>query len=135
MRGWLLVLPLLATASVLAEAEDTLRAEVVDNSSDRIPLHTLAPIYPPKARRDRIEGQVQVCFEVDRRGRTRRIAVRNSTHRIFERPSIKAVRASTFQALADDDPLPAIKTCRTFIFSLEKVLPARPDAAMPQGRE
>ena len=135
MRGWLLVWPLLATATVLAEAEDTLRAEVVDSSSDRIPLHTLAPIYPPKARRDRIEGQVQVCFEVDRQGRTRRIAVRKSTHRAFERPSIKAVRASTFRALEYDVPLQAIKTCRTFIFSLEKLSPAKPDDDVPRGRE
>jgi hypothetical protein len=78
---------------------------------------------------------VQVCFDVDRQGRTRRIAVRNSTHRAFEKPSIKAVRASTFRALEDSDPLQAIKTCRTFIYSLEKLSPAEQDAAAPREQE
>jgi len=89
------------------------------HDTDRKPLHTVIPVYPEKARRDRIEGEVQVCFEITRAGRTRRIAVRNSTNRIFEKPAIRAVRASTYEPLPDDVELPAIKSCRTFRFTLQ----------------
>ena len=106
-------------ASTFAADEQSLVAYVIDSSTDRIPSHTFAPEYPREARRDRVEGEVQVCFDVNREGRTRRIAVRTSTHRAFEKPSIKAVRASSFRPIGKDEPLPAIKSCRTFIFSLE----------------
>ena len=49
------------------------------------------------ARRDRIEGDVQVCFNVDREGRPYRIAVRNSTNRVFEKPAIKAATRSRYK--------------------------------------
>lgn len=119
MRLWLFVI--IFTAPVLAADEEPLAAHVIDNSTDRIPAYTVAPQYPRKARRDRIEGKVQVCFDVDRKGRTYRIAVRNSTNRAFEKPSKDAVRASTFRPLGKDDELPSIKSCRTFIFALEPV--------------
>ena len=70
------------------------------------------------ARRDRIEGDVQVCFKVDRQGRPYRIAVRTSSDRVFEKPAIRAIRASRYQPLPDSEPVPAIKTCRTFRFRL-----------------
>lgn len=93
-----------------------------DSGTDRVPLHTMVPDYPKVARRDRIEGEVQVCFEITREGRTRRIAVRRSTNRLFERPAIRAVRASTFQPLPKDAELSGIKACRTFRFYLEPVV-------------
>ena len=72
-------------------------SEVIDTPmTDRKPLNTVVPVYPEKARRERIEGEVQVCFEITRDGRTRRIAVRKSTHRIFEKPSRRAVRSMRF---------------------------------------
>lgn len=110
---------LLTTISVLAEEEPMPRASVVDSNINRTPEHTVAPQYPRKARRDRLEGKVQVCFEINRKGRPRRVAVRTSTHRVFERPSIVAVKASSFKALNSDENLPPIKSCRTFVFSLE----------------
>tara|TARA_R110002096_G_scaffold154_25_gene974 strand:+ start:14697 stop:15065 length:369 start_codon:yes stop_codon:yes gene_type:complete len=119
MQAVFLAVLLLATTA-LAEDEPLL-ARIVDSTSERVPLHTIAPGYPRKARRDRIEGEVQVCFDIDRKGRTRRIAVRRSTNRLFERPSIRAVRASTFRALEDHQELPAIKSCRTFVFALQPV--------------
>lgn len=94
--------------------------EPVVGADERVPLHTVVPKYPPDAMRDRIEGEVEVCFNVDRQGRPNRIAVRRSTHRVFEKPSIRAVRASRYQPLPRSEPVPAIKTCRTFSFSLEK---------------
>lgn len=90
--------------------------------TDRTPLHTVIPEYPEIARRDRIEGEVQVCFDISRDGRTRRIAVRKSTHRLFERPAIRAVRASMYAPIPRDMKVPAIKACRTFRFTLEPVV-------------
>ena len=121
MHRWVCYLSLLLAMSVFAAEESPLLAHVVDSSTNRIPNHTVAPQYPRKARRDRIEGEVQVCFDVDRQGRTRRIAVRHSTHRAFEGPSKSAVRESTFRPIGKDEELPSIKSCRKFIFSLEPV--------------
>ncbi len=90
--------------------------------TERTPLHTVIPGYPKIARRDRIEGEVQVCFDITRKGKTRRIAVRKSTHRVFEKPAMRAVRASTYTAIPRDVEMPAIKACRTFRFTLEPVV-------------
>ncbi len=123
MTRLLLLMLALAFTSVataaLATTEKPLLARIIDDSTDRLPQHTVAPEYPRKARRDRIEGEVQVCFDISRSGKPRRIAVRQSSHRWFERVSIKAVRASRYKPLEDDEELQAPKTCRTFVFALE----------------
>ncbi len=93
----------------------------IDSGTDRVPLHTVIPDYPRTARRDRIEGEVQVCFNITRSGHPTRIAVRRSTHRLFEKPSRKAVRKSTWLPLGKDEPMPGIKACRTFRFNLVPV--------------
>jgi TonB family protein len=115
----LIALVFIAGPMLAAGDEQAIVARVIDSSSDRVPRLTVAPKYPRKARRDRVEGEVQVCFEIDRKGHTRRIAVRKSTNRIFEKPSINAVRASSFRPVDDAADLPTIKFCRTFVFSLE----------------
>lgn len=118
-RLWTAVL-LLIPALVLAQQTSWTR--FVDENLHRVPVHTVVPEYPRVARRDRIEGEVQVCYHIDRRGRPYRIAVRHSTHRIFERPAKRAVRASTYQPLGDGESTSGIKTCRTFTFELQPVL-------------
>ncbi len=119
MTSFSVLLLLLAQAvePVVAEvpALDVPAADV-----QRVPLYTTVPVYPKLARRDRIEGEVEVCFHVDRRGRPSKIAVRRSTHRLFEKPSIRAIRASRYEPLDKDAPMSGIKTCRTFTFSLER---------------
>ena len=113
---WLLALLL----SAISHAEEESRVTYLDGQShERVPLNTVAPVYPAVARRDRVEGDVQVCFNVDREGRPYRIAVRTSTNRVFEKPSIRAIRASRYQSLPEGQAVPAIKTCRTFRFRLE----------------
>ena len=102
-----------------AGAQDSDFTHYTDASGDRIPANTVAPVYPNAARQQRVEGDVQVCFHVDREGRPYRIAVRTSTNRVFEKPSIRAVRASRYQPIPDELEVPAIKTCRTFRFRLE----------------
>ena len=94
---------------------------VPHDDSQRIPLHTVVPVYPEEARRARVEGEVQVCFKVGRNGRTSRVAVRHSTNRVFEKPARDAVRLSTYKPLADDQKLSGIKSCRTFRFFLSPV--------------
>ena len=116
-RAWLLFV-LGVPAFVAAEPNVT---HFADQDGDRIPVNTVAPVYPAVARRDRVQGDVEVCFNVDREGRPFRIAVRTSTNRVFEKPSIRAVRASRYQPIADDAEVPVIKTCRTFRFRLESV--------------
>jgi TonB family protein len=113
-------LPLLGLPALVA-AEESEVTHFTDQNGDRVPLNTVAPVYPAAARRDRVEGDVQVCFHVDREGRPYRIGVRTSTDRVFEKPSMRAVRASRYQPIADNQPVPAIKTCRTFRFRLESL--------------
>lgn len=92
--------------------------EQFDSNTDRVPLQTVIPDYPQIARRDRIEGDVQVCFNISRRGYPRRIAVRQSTNRLFEKIAKKAVRNSSWKPLLDGEEVSGIKACRTFRFSL-----------------
>jgi TonB family protein len=114
------VVMLSATMCVASEVQS--RSSAGDsNYHERIPLRTVVPTYPEKARRQRIEGTVQVCFNIDRKGKTYRIAVRSSSNRLFEKPSIKAVRESSYRPLAEDASDPGIKSCRTFHFFLDPV--------------
>ena len=106
----------------LCVAEEQASSELSSISGDsRVPRQTVVPTYPEKARQQRIEGTVQVCFNIDRKGKTYRISVRTSTHRLFEKPSIKAVRGSSYVPLAEDVEVPGIKSCRTFHFFLDPV--------------
>lgn len=95
--------------------------EPIDTNYGRQPVNTVVPEYPAKARRERIEGEVQVCFDITREGYPRRIAVRRSTHRFFEKVARDAVRRSTWQPVPSGQDLPAIKACRTFRFALVPV--------------
>jgi TonB family protein len=114
-----LLLMMLGAASIAEESATV--AAIAEDTGDREPLLTVVPVYPEKARRARLEGEVQVCFNVSRDGRTSRVAVRKSTNRVFERPSRNAVKASTYHPLAADKKLSGIKTCRTFRFHLTPV--------------
>lgn len=118
----------LCIVGMAATAEEPKVTYHIDKSGDRTPLQTVVPAYPERARRDRIEGEVQVCYNVTRSGKPQRISVRRSTHRIFEKPAIRAVRASKYKPLEADKKLSGIKTCRTFRFMLE---PVEADAPPP----
>ena len=107
------------TLSNMASGDNAV--EKFDSDTDRVPLLTTVPDYPEVARRDRIQGEVQVCFNITRDGYPRRIAVRSSSNRLFEKPAMKAVRKSTWMRLDDDEAMSGIKACRTFRFSLVPV--------------
>ena len=116
------VIVLLSFAAAPSLADETTYARFIDENLDRTPSHTVVPEYPHVAMRDRIEGQVQVCYHIDRRGRPYRVAVRSSTHRVFERPARRAVRASSWEPLAEGEQASNVKTCRTFTFELTPAL-------------
>lgn len=120
LRLFLAISALLAATGVAADESATV-LESPGVTGRRMPLHTVIPPYPDKARRARVEGEVQVCFDVDREGKTHWVRVRKSTNRVFEKPSRDAVRASTYRRLHDDQRLSGIKTCRTFRFYLSPV--------------
>ena len=118
-----------ASASILLlflgaslSAEETSITRLVNEEGDRVPIVTVVPEYPEDARRDRIEGEVQVCYHVDVKGRPYSVAVRKSTHRIFERPSKKAVKSSLYVPLQPGEKTAGIKTCRTFRFELQPLV-------------
>jgi len=111
---------LFVTAFVIADDETVVEYLQADTGI-RVPLQTVVPQYPEKARRVRVEGEVEVCFNVSRDGRTKRVAVRRSTNRVFEKPSRDAVRRSTYKPLPKGKELSGIKTCRTFRFYLSPV--------------
>jgi len=112
-------LPLLAlTVSAQDESNVT---HLLDPAGERKPLQTIVPVYPERALQDRVQGDVEVCFNVDREGRTSRVSVRQSSHRMFEKPATLAVRASSYVPLEDNKVLSGIKTCRIFRFRLDPV--------------
>jgi TonB family protein len=115
------LLLLLVAAPLGATAEEPPADPAADDVIERVPLHTVVPLYPEKARRARVEGEVEVCFHIRRDGRTKSVAVRRSTNREFEKPARDAVKASTFVPLEPGQKLPDIKNCRTFRFTLERV--------------
>jgi len=117
---------LLMTAFVLADDEVVVQPSLA-HAGERVPLQTVVPEYPEKARRARVEGEVEVCFNVDRKGRTSRVSIRRSTNRAFEKTSRDAIKQSTYKPLPEDKELSGIKTCRTFRFHLSPVAIETPD--------
>jgi TonB family protein len=125
IKTGLAVSMLLIASGALAQGKiqtlDQIDPDSVRQEHDRNPVHTVVPEYPQKALLERVEGDVQVCFRVNRGGRPYRIAVRRSDNRIFERPARDAVKKSWFEAIPRPKDVPQVKTCRTFMFRLEPV--------------
>ncbi len=94
----------------------------MDSNNNRVPLLTAFPTYPSIARRDRIQGEATVCFMIKQDGRITRVRLKDSTHRIFKKPSLKAIKRSTFEPLGPNQLLATGRTCRTFRFRLEPIL-------------
>ncbi len=124
--GMVVLICWLLTGTGAAE-DDSDVTHFTDDTGNRMPLRTVVPVYPERALTDRIEGAVQVCFNVDREGRTSRVAVRRSSNRLFEKPAMLAIRGSTYAPLPQGEELSGIKTCRTFRFLLDPVAIEVPD--------
>ncbi len=102
---------------VLANADVQVRTTV----TDRQPQNTVVPLYPHKARRERLEGSVTVCFDIKPDGKVTAAKVISSTHRWFEKPALEAMRRSTFVPLGLQERPGRIHACRLFNFSLKPV--------------
>ena len=92
-----------------------------DASSDRQPTVTAVPQYPKLARRDRIEGEATVCYKIDKKGRIKNPSVRSSSHKMFAKPSLKAIKQSSYEAIRPDQVVSKVKACRTYRFLLTPV--------------
>jgi TonB family protein len=93
-----------------------------DSSTDRAPALTAFPTYPSIARRDRIEGEATVCFKIKANGKISKVAIQSSTHKIFSRPALRAMKKSTFEPLAPGQVLSSERTCRTYRFRLDPIV-------------
>lgn len=121
------VLLVLLTSASVAFAQDLpqKRLHFTDSSTDRTPAKTAFPIYPRIARRDRIEGDATVCFKIDMRGKIRAVKMKNYTHRIFRRPALRAIKASSFEPVRPHEVMSVSQTCRTYRFRLEPLVVER----------
>ena len=113
---------LLGSALAVAQQQAASVTHFLDSNTDRVPLLTAFPSYPSIARRDRIQGEATVCFKVKQDGRITRAKLKVSTHKIFRKPVLRAIKKSTFEPLAPNQILATAKTCRTFRFRLEPIL-------------
>jgi len=114
----------LAMPGAASAGEDTRVTRIMhfeDSSSDRQPTLTAVPQYPKLARRDRIEGEATVCYKIDKKGRIINPSVRSSTHKMFAKPSLKAIKQSSYEEIRPDQQVSKVKTCRTFRFLLTPV--------------
>ena len=113
---------LISFAAAAQEQDLTPRlSHITDGDTDRVPLVTAFPDYPSIARRDRIEGEATVCFRIDTRGKVLSPRVRESSHKIFVKPTLRAIRASSFEPLRPGQTLKGSKTCRTYRYRLDPV--------------
>lgn len=109
-----------AAFAVSADDVESQRVRLItDSSTDRQPASTEFPNYPSIARRDRIEGEATVCFNIDARGRVKNARVSEYSHKIFRRPALRAARKSSFEPLGPGQVLAKAKACRTYRFRLE----------------
>ncbi len=118
------LIPILAVAALALSpaamaGDGTGVSNEADVSADRVPATTAFPSYPSIARRERIEGEATVCFTIDARGRVVRPAIRSSTHKIFERAALRAIKRSSYEPLAEGEEASPVKSCRTYRFRLE----------------
>jgi TonB family protein len=131
---------LMAVGPALSQDSGSRGLAVSDWRRERIPVHSAIPEYPEDARRDRLEGEASVCFTVGSSGEIVRPKIRSSTHRIFKRPALKAIRASTFRPLEAGELESPFETCRTYRFKLDRLDPlfvsdesATPEAPLRDG--
>ena len=115
--GALIALGLIVVDPTSAQEAGHLTA--LNSQLGRTPAITAVPEYPDDAIRDRREGETTVCFGVDSRGRVIRPGIRSSTHEIFDRPAIKAIRASKYEPLLAVRGHAPSALCRIYRFDLD----------------
>jgi TonB family protein len=114
---------LMAAGSAMAQDSGHPGQGVSDLQRERTPVTSDFPEYPEDARRDRLEGEATVCYTVDALGQVVRPKISTSTHRIFEKPALRSIRASTFKPLEAGEVASPLESCRTYRFRLEQLDP------------
>jgi protein TonB len=79
-----------------------------------------APIYPPEARREGLNGEVLVEFVVDESGSVVNPRVVRSTHRVFEEASLRAVAKWKFEPGRRDARVVAFRMAVPVVFNLHE---------------
>jgi protein TonB len=117
-----ILMPAVAVSDDIALVRQQNTVYFSDSQRERDPAVTAFPKYPYVARRDRMEGETTVCFTVNAKGQVIRPSIRNSSHKIFERPAMKAIRESRFDPLNPGETKSNLKTCRIFRFRLDPIV-------------
>ena len=106
-------------AALLLSLSAGLPAAVPDNALLRKPVLIRTPEYPAKAFRKRLQGDVEVCFEILADGRVYKPYVSSSSARVFNRSALRAIRESRFEA--DPAGTGRIRGCRVYRFRLQPI--------------
>jgi TonB family protein len=125
-----LAIGLMTLGTALAEETTSGVTHFIDTSTDRVPALTAFPKYPSIARRDRIEGEATVCFKIKANGKISRPVVTDYSHKIFAKPSLRAIKKSSFEPLGPGQILATARTCRTYRFRLDPI-PREPEPVSP----
>lgn len=103
-------------------------AELSDNKTEQLHLNTfenakatkrVPPSYPKKLAKDGIEGWVKLSYAVDEDGSVSNVVVEQSSHRLFEKETIKAIKKWKFTpATLDGKPIQQCLNNMTMDFKL-----------------
>ena len=81
----------------IADSFDDMIFEISDLDQAPVAIVQIAPVYPPKLKRNRVQGTVQVVFIVDENGNVKRPSIEKSSNREFNENALKAVRQWKFE--------------------------------------
>ena len=87
---------------------------ILDLSRNPKIIKTIDPKYPRSALQRRINGSVQVIFDVDRSGNTTNIRIKSSTNKLFDSEAMRVIRSSKFEPALNSKGIP------TYYFDLTR---------------
>lgn len=107
-------------AGAYAQEQGAAAVEVIQFTPPVADGQRVSAVYPPAARRDRVEGYVEFSFTVDADGQVVDPTIIATTgYAGFESAALKALRASTFTpAMLDGEPIVGASTVR-YVFRME----------------
>lgn len=83
-----------------------------------MPSKTVAPVYPPELKKDKINGMVTMSIMVDEKGNVANAVVKKSTRPEFEQPAIDAVSKWKFEPAKKDGQPVAVQVVVPVKFSV-----------------
>lgn len=116
----LLLLAPAAVRSMAAHDESFVGIDGLPVDAPPVPIRMALPDYPREALRKALGGRAVACFTVNASGRVRDAVVVETSHELFRKPTLKAVRSSTFRPARRGRDTVAGNVCRTYRYSLEE---------------